>query len=132
MTAGEMAEGDGCLATLLIGKISPKELPNEGNEEMESHNKLVLIPGLPNDLALQCLARVPRCHHLNLRCVCTKWRDMVASESYYFLRKRLGLSEGWIYAFSRDYSECLHWHILDPVSRTWKELPGMPGDCLQR
>jgi len=125
-----MAHGDGYLATLLIEEVSPED-SDEGNEDSES-DKLVLIPGLPNDLALQCLARVPRRHHLNLRCVCTKWRDMVASESYYFLRKCLGLSEGWIYAFSRDYSECLHWHILDPVARTWKELPGMPGDCLRR
>lgn len=128
-----MALGDVSLSSLDIGEAlqGGHRIEDVGSKETDNESS-VLIPGLPNDLALQCLARVPRRYHLNLRCVCRKWRDMIASEYYYSLRKSLGLSEGWIYAFSRDYVECLHWHVLDPITRRWKELPGMPGDCLRR
>ncbi|XP_024389255.1 F-box/kelch-repeat protein SKIP4 [Physcomitrium patens] len=129
-----MAVGDDCMSGLHIDEA----IQINGDSSQSVTNKhaqgevIVLIPGLPNDLALQCLARVPRRHHLNLRCVCKEWRNMIASEYYYSLRKRLEVTEGWIYAFSRDYFECLHWHVLDPVTRLWKELPSMPVDCLRR
>ncbi|XP_024380511.1 F-box/kelch-repeat protein SKIP4 isoform X1 [Physcomitrium patens] len=134
MSVLAMAVENDCISALYIEEIVQTNV--ESSQSVTSKDAeceaTSLIPGLPNDLALQCLARVPRRHHLSLRCVCKEWRNMIASEYYYSLRKRLKLTEGWIYAFSRDYFECLHWHVLDPVTRLWKELPSMPGDCLRR
>ncbi|KAG9450983.1 hypothetical protein H6P81_010948 [Aristolochia fimbriata] len=38
-----------------------------------------LINGLPDDLALLCLARVPRRYHHNLKCVSKRWKELVHS-----------------------------------------------------
>ncbi len=56
-----------------------------------------LIPGLPKELAMQCLARVPRVSHGKMRAVCRTWRHMVESAEFLELRKHLGLSEDWLY-----------------------------------
>eukprot|EP00249_Psilotum_nudum_P009237 c21807_g1_i1 orf=300-1616(+) len=64
-----------------------------GIMELELDNLDCLIPGLPNDLALQCLVRVPRTRHGYLRCVNSSWRSMVGSSVFYGERRRLGLAE---------------------------------------
>ncbi len=56
-----------------------------------------LIPGLPKELAMQCLARVPRVLHGKMRAVCRTWRHMVESAEFLELRKHLGFSEDWLY-----------------------------------
>lgn len=111
--------------------------------EEESSNELVsdigtkavdtlLIPGLPDDLAMLCLVRLPRrCHHI-VQGVCCRWRSFFRSQLFVALRKRLGLLEGWVYVLSRDMSACLHWHVLDPAQRRWMALPGMPPVCSRR
>ncbi len=49
-----------------------------------------LIPGLPNDVALQCLLRIPAQAHAQLQRVSRKWRQLVNSPQYYEERKREG------------------------------------------
>jgi hypothetical protein len=49
-----------------------------------------LIPGLPNDVALQCLLRIPVQAHAQLQRVSRKWRQLVNSPQYYEERKREG------------------------------------------
>lgn len=56
-----------------------------------------LIPGLPQELALRCLARVPRVLHGKLRAVCKPWRKVVESQEFLDLRKQLEVSEDWLY-----------------------------------
>lgn len=56
-----------------------------------------LIPGLPHDIGILCLARVPRRDHQRLKCVSKKWRDFLSSEVYFY-RQRLGIADSWIYA----------------------------------
>ncbi|KAJ7561996.1 hypothetical protein O6H91_03G051800 [Diphasiastrum complanatum] len=97
----------------------------------ETHFTL-LIPGLPDDLSLLCLARVPRRYHNLLRTVCKRWKECGSSELFYSLRKILGVVEGWVYVLSRDKSECLRWHVLDPLAKRWMQLPNMPDGCLRR
>ncbi|KAL5990702.1 hypothetical protein ACLOJK_011605 [Asimina triloba] len=46
-----------------------------------------LIPGLPDEIALDCLARVPYQFHAPLRCVCRRWNALVADSSFYRYRK---------------------------------------------
>lgn len=92
----------------------------------------VLIPGLPDDLAMLCLVRLGRNYHHNLRGVCKTWRSFVTSRLFVSLREKLGLSEGWVYVLSRDTSECLHWDVLDPCQRRWMTLPPIPPTCSKR
>ncbi|CAN5956588.1 unnamed protein product, partial [Sphagnum jensenii] len=49
-----------------------------------------MIPGLPNDVALQCLVRIPVQAHAQLQRVSRKWRELVNSSQYYEERKREG------------------------------------------
>ncbi|RVX09932.1 F-box/kelch-repeat protein SKIP4 [Vitis vinifera] len=47
-----------------------------------------LICGLPDDIALICLARVPRKYHTLLKCVSRRWRDLVSSEEWHAYRQK--------------------------------------------
>ena len=51
---------------------------------------LQLLPGLPDDVAMACLSRVPYRHHYRLRGVSKGWRNFVDSPS--FFRQRLNSS----------------------------------------
>ncbi|XP_042396976.1 F-box/kelch-repeat protein At1g80440-like [Zingiber officinale] len=52
-----------------------------------------LIPGLPDDVALQCLLRLPFYSISVARGVCRRWRrELSASSSFYHLRKAAGLA----------------------------------------
>lgn len=55
----------------------------------------VIIPGLPNDLSLGILARLPRILQARLRVVCRSWNDAMDPASLNTLRKLLGVSEVW-------------------------------------
>lgn len=55
--------------------------------EQQQQNQLGLIPGLPDDLSMDCLIKVPHRFHSNLRCVCQNWRSLISSSSYYSRRR---------------------------------------------
>ncbi|KAL8500016.1 hypothetical protein ACS0TY_019852 [Phlomoides rotata] len=93
-----------------------------------------LIPGLPDDIALSCLARVPRKYHPVLNCVSKRWKELVSSEEWCSYRSKHQLEETWIYALCRDKSDQLCMYVLDPgqSKRVWKRIHGLPGSCLRR
>ncbi|XP_025015867.2 F-box/kelch-repeat protein SKIP4 [Ricinus communis] len=93
-----------------------------------------LIRGLPDDIVLFCLARVPRKYHTVLKCVCRRWRDLVCSEEWRAYRMKHNLSETWIYALCRDKFDQICCYVLDPDSsrRCWKLIQGLPSHCLKR
>ncbi|KAL5572835.1 hypothetical protein UlMin_022432 [Ulmus minor] len=92
-----------------------------------------LICGLPDDIALLCLARIPRKYHRVLRCVSRRWRDLVCSEEWCSYRRKHKLDETWIYALCRDKSEQVCCYVLDPISsRCWKPIEGLPPRSLKR
>lgn len=96
--------------------------------------KQSLIPGLPDDIALSCLARVPRKNHPVLNCVSKRWKELVSSEEWCSYRLKHQLEETWIYALCRDKSDQLCMYVLDPgqSKRVWKQIHGLPGSCLRR
>ncbi|XP_074570389.1 F-box/kelch-repeat protein At1g80440-like [Curcuma longa] len=49
-----------------------------------------LIPGLPDDMALECLLRLPFHDLASARRVCKRWRQEITSQSFYSLRKAGG------------------------------------------
>lgn len=56
-----------------------------------------LIPGLPNDVALDCLARVPHRFHSDLRLVSRGWRNLVTAPCFYQHRERIEAKEDLIF-----------------------------------
>ncbi|KAI3974918.1 hypothetical protein MKX01_005029 [Papaver californicum] len=93
-----------------------------------------LLSGLPDDIALFCLARVPRRYHTLLKCVSKGWRDLVCSKGWVSYRRKHNLAESWIYVLCRDKADrleraCLF--VLDPISlkRCWKLVPSLPDHC---
>lgn len=87
-----------------------------------------LLPGLPDDLAIACLIRVPRVEHRKLRLVCKKWCRLLAGNFFYSLRKSLGMAEEWIYVIKRDRDGRISWHAFDPTYQLWQPLPPVPGE----
>lgn len=106
---------------------------SDRNNQMEPTQQ-ALIYGLPDDIALLCLARVPRKYHTLLKCVSKRWRDLVCSEEWYSCRQRHKLDETWIYALCRDKSEQVCCYVLNPNSsrRCWKLLDGLPSRSFKR
>eukprot|EP00249_Psilotum_nudum_P016084 c25649_g1_i2 orf=337-1740(-) len=114
-------------------------------DELETNHDWCLIPGLPDDVALQCLARVSRVQHCLLRVVSKPWRRAVESREFLELRRSLGCVEDWLYLHvgtsphldeRRDgkrvrwqlvggYSQ---WHALDTAENKWHALPPIPYD----
>ncbi|CAI5465319.1 unnamed protein product [Closterium sp. Yama58-4] len=85
------------------------------------------LPGLPDDLAWAILLRVPRSNLQVLRAVCRRWHDSLGSSLYFQARKRLGLTEPWLYASISDWQGHNACVAFDPSSSTWHTLPPIPG-----
>ncbi|KAL6981955.1 hypothetical protein U1Q18_023576 [Sarracenia purpurea var. burkii] len=96
--------------------------------------QLPLICGLPDDIALFCLARVSRKYHTLLKCVSKRWRELVCSEEWQSYRRKHNLDETWIYALCRDKFEQLCCFVLDPHAsrRCWKRIQDLPPCSLKR
>lgn len=85
-----------------------------------------LLPGLPDDLAIACLIRVPRIEHNKLRLVCKRWYRLLAGNFFYSLRKSLGMAEEWVYVVKRDRDGRTSWLAFDPTYQLWQPLPPVP------
>lgn len=96
-----------------------------------NRNQSPLLPGLPDDLAIACLIRVPRVEHCKLRLVCKKWYRLLSGNFFYSLRKTLGISEEWIYIMKRDRDGKISWHAFDPTYQIWHPLPPVPSEYSQ-
>ncbi|GMH23991.1 hypothetical protein Nepgr_025834 [Nepenthes gracilis] len=84
-----------------------------------------LFPNLPNDVALQCLARVPRSHHPSLSLVCKSWRSIIRSPLLYSTRRSLNSTESFLYLNvrllnpnSKDATPSFKWFVLDVSTAT--------------
>ncbi|GJP41212.1 hypothetical protein CLOM_g884 [Closterium sp. NIES-68] len=53
-----------------------------------------LIPGLPDDLATECLLRLPRQEHRAMRRVSRRWNELIQSPLYYKMRRHRNVQEG--------------------------------------
>ncbi|XP_042459304.1 F-box/kelch-repeat protein At1g55270-like [Zingiber officinale] len=97
-----------------------------------SRRQSALLPGLPDDLAVACLVRVPRADHRKLRLVCRRWQRLLSGNYYYSLRRTLGLAEEWLYVIKRDGRDGrISWEAFDPVHQLWRPLPPIPKDYSQ-
>ncbi|XAR72475.1 hypothetical protein NMG60_11019120 [Bertholletia excelsa] len=87
-----------------------------------------LIPGLPDDIALNCLLRLPVQSHAACKAVCKRWYPLLSSKGRFFTwRKELGFSDPWLFVFS--FHKCtgkIQWKVLDLTHFSWHTIPAMP------
>ncbi|KAI8536051.1 hypothetical protein RHMOL_Rhmol10G0225900 [Rhododendron molle] len=91
-----------------------------------------LLPNLPDDVALQCIARVPISHHPSLSLVSRSWRSTVNSPLLHATRSLLRCTQHFLYLNIRINSS-FNWYVLDqsPTNprkpRTLLPLPTLPS-----
>ncbi|KAL5981742.1 hypothetical protein ACLOJK_015805 [Asimina triloba] len=85
-----------------------------------------IIPGLPDDLALSCLARISHGYHGLLECVSKRWRDAVRSLDYARIKSQKGWCGDWLFILT-DNQEDSQWNAYDPEVDRWHPLPCYPN-----
>ncbi|KAF8408864.1 hypothetical protein HHK36_004933 [Tetracentron sinense] len=87
-----------------------------------------LIPGLPDDIALNCLLRLPVQSHPAGRAVCKRWHLLLGNKERFFTRrKELGFRDPWLFIFA--FHKCtgkIQWQVLDLTHFSWHTIPAMP------
>lgn len=83
-----------------------------------------LLPGLHDDLALDCLAWTCRSDYPSLACLNKRFKLLMDSGYLYKLRRRLGMTEHWVYVAC----SLMPWEAFDPARGRWMRLPRMPCD----
>ncbi|XP_073300426.1 F-box/kelch-repeat protein At1g30090-like [Primulina huaijiensis] len=87
-----------------------------------------LIPGLPDDVALQCLLRVAIDNHGACRAVSKRWYLLFGSKEQFFMRrKEFRFHDPWLFVFA--YHKCtgkIEWKVLDLIRFSWHTIPAMP------
>ncbi|XP_018811782.2 F-box/kelch-repeat protein SKIP20-like [Juglans regia] len=62
-------------------------------QQQQQHPQKQLIPGLPDEIAMECLVRVPHQFHPTMKLVCQSWRFLIMNPSFYQERRRSGMAE---------------------------------------
>ncbi|XP_057950001.1 F-box/kelch-repeat protein At1g30090 isoform X2 [Malania oleifera] len=86
-----------------------------------------LIPGLPDDVALNCLLRLPVQSHAMCRAVCRRWHLLFSRQQFFTRRKEMGFKVPWIFVFA--FHKCtgkIQWQVLDLTHFSWHTIPAMP------
>ncbi|KAL0926040.1 hypothetical protein M5K25_004421 [Dendrobium thyrsiflorum] len=80
---------------ILVGGWDPVKLEQMSDVFMEREQ--ALIPGLPDDIAIDCIARVPHRFLPGLRLICRRWRNLLIARSFHRHRERIGSAEHLIF-----------------------------------
>lgn len=84
-----------------------------------------LIEGLPDAVALRCLARVPFYLHPKLELVSRSWRAAIRSPELFTARQEVGSSEDLLCVCAFDPENL--WQLYDPLRDLWITLPVLPS-----
>ncbi|XP_019457067.1 PREDICTED: F-box/kelch-repeat protein SKIP30 [Lupinus angustifolius] len=84
-----------------------------------------LIEGLPDAVAIRCLARVPFYLHPTLELVAHSWRAAVHSTELFKARQEVGSSEDLLCVCAYDPENL--WQLYDPLRDLWITLPVLPS-----
>ncbi|KAJ4972325.1 hypothetical protein NE237_005424 [Protea cynaroides] len=96
-----------------------------------------LILGLPEEIGLECLTRLPYTAYRVASQVCSQWRELLKSPAFYSLRKQTGhthkvaclvqslpaISDGQKHVGPPPYGIV----VFDPVSQNWERLEAVPS-----
>ncbi|CAA0828091.1 F-box/kelch-repeat protein SKIP30 [Striga hermonthica] len=85
-----------------------------------------LIEGLPDAVALRCLARVPFHLHPKLSLVSRSWREAFNSTELFRARQEIGSTEEFISVCAYDPDNL--WQLYDPLHDLWLTLPVLPSN----
>ncbi|KAF0895253.1 hypothetical protein E2562_008584 [Oryza meyeriana var. granulata] len=77
-----------------------------------------LIPGMPDDVAVDCLARVPHGSHRAMRRVCRGWRSAASAPAFASARAAAGANEDLVYLLQ----------FSNPAAEGPKEEGDAPGN----
>ncbi|KAL8456251.1 hypothetical protein ACS0TY_033642 [Phlomoides rotata] len=102
---------------------------------MDDQDFTELLPGLPEELALECLTRLHySAHRLSSR-VCKRWRDLLRSKDFYYHRKQTGFTykAACLVQALPTQSDSKHAgqprygiSLFDPVTRGWDRVDPVP------
>ncbi|KAF9686944.1 hypothetical protein SADUNF_Sadunf02G0042800 [Salix dunnii] len=85
----------------------------------------VLIEGLPDDVSIRCIARVPFYLHPRLELVSRSWRAAVRSTELLKARQEVGSAEDLLCVCAFDPENM--WQLYDPLRELWITLPVLPS-----
>ncbi|OAY69224.1 F-box/kelch-repeat protein SKIP6 [Ananas comosus] len=85
-----------------------------------------LIPGLPDDVAVRCIARAPRSSHPELCRVSRSWRSLLRSPLLFSVRSALGAAEPVLCLNLRSPTDQSRWLLLHRGRRNPSPLPAPP------
>lgn len=83
------------------------------------------LPGLPDDVSLEILARVSRSDYTTVACLNKKYKALMGSGTVYEVRRKLGIRrEEWV------LMACglMPWEVFEPSRLRWKALAPIPTD----
>ncbi|KAM3382382.1 F-box/kelch-repeat protein SKIP30 [Capsicum galapagoense] len=86
----------------------------------------VLIEGLPDAVALRCLARVPFHLHPKLELVSHSWRAAIRSGELFKARQEVNSAEEFLCVCAFDPDNL--WQLYDPRRDLWITLPVLPSN----
>lgn len=80
-----------------------------------------IIPGLPDDLALRCLAKLSHGYLGILEAVSKRWRDVIRSIEYGNYKAKEGWCGDWLFVLTEGSKN--EWVAYDPQANKWHPLP---------
>ncbi|CAK8543484.1 unnamed protein product [Lathyrus sativus] len=84
-----------------------------------------LIEGLPDAVAIRCLARVPFYLHPKLEVVSRSWKAAIRSPELLKIRQEIASSEDLLCVCAFDPENV--WQLYDPLRDIWITLPVLPS-----
>ncbi|KAL8148903.1 F-box/kelch-repeat protein SKIP30-like [Apium graveolens] len=84
-----------------------------------------LIEGLPDEVSLLCLARIPLYLHPNLSLVCRSWRAAAQSVELLRARHEVNFTEDFICVCAHEPNNT--WQLYDPRRNLWITTPALPS-----
>ncbi|KAE8655332.1 F-box/kelch-repeat protein [Hibiscus syriacus] len=108
--------------------VVPSSLLNPSSEYESCLRGEPVIPGLPDDVALNCLLRLPVESLAACKAVCKQWHLLLGNKERFFTRrKELGFKDPWLFVLA--FHKCtgkIQWQVLDLTHFTWHTIPVMP------
>lgn len=90
-----------------------------------------LLPQLPDDMAIQCIARVPRFFYPRLALVSRAWCAVIRSPDLFASRISAGASRPFLCVDVRTSSEVSRWYLIDLQSGSPRPLVPLPPPPIQ-
>ncbi|WRX23651.1 Kelch repeat type 1 - like 10 [Theobroma cacao] len=87
--------------------------------------KEAILPGLPDDLALRCLAKLSHGYDGVLEAVSKRWRDLIRSSEYANYKANQGWLGDWLFVVTERSNQ---WVAYDRTADIWHPLPKIPTE----